>query len=518
MSDFKPMDRIRKTWNQTAQFFRQVRPQQTGKILQQSSSESSQAPWWRTKPVMITAAILFILAAAGIGGTKYVQANTVDYYNVYMNGSMVGSVSDPKEVDDLIAQETKEVKDANPEYNMMLDSGEISYTSESAFKAEPETEATLAKLEGMFTSHAVGVELKVDGKVIGVVKNQETADAILTRVQSKYAPQLASSKKKGEVTALSYSAAAKSSDSKSEAKNGTVLKDVQFVEVVKTNDVSIQPDQIQNADDIYKQLVQGSVQPTKYTVQEGDCIGCIAEKFDISPQVIYDNNRWIDEDKIKAGDVLDLTVLQPELTVKTIESLTETVAIAPPVEIQKNADMRAGESKVIREGQSGKKVVTYRVVKQNGYLVSEELISSEVVTEAIPEIIMKGTKVILGEGSGSFAMPVSGWSLSSKYGQRWGRSHKGIDITGNKTIMAADNGVIEFVGTKSGYGNVVIIDHKNGYKTLYGHLSSYSVKKGQIVEKGDKIGIMGSTGRSTGVHLHFEIHKNGVIQNPLKYL
>ncbi len=71
---------------------------------------------------------------------------------------------------------------------------------------------------------------------------------------------------------------------------------------------------------------------------------------------------------------------------------------------------------------------------------------------------------------------------------------------------------------KSGYGNVVILDHKNGYKTLYGHLSSFTVSQGEIVEKGDQIGVMGNTGRSTGTHLHFEIIKNGTSENPLSYL
>jgi murein DD-endopeptidase MepM/ murein hydrolase activator NlpD len=141
-----------------------------------------------------------------------------------------------------------------------------------------------------------------------------------------------------------------------------------------------------------------------------------------------------------------------------------------------------------------------------------------VIKEAIPTIVMRGTKVILGEGSGRFAMPVSGSNLTSKFGMRWGRMHTGIDLTGNKSIRASDNGVVEFVGNRTGTGKTIIINHKNGYKTLYGHLNSYNVSEGDIVEKGDKIGIMGNTGHSTGVHLHFEIQKNGVAQNPLKYL
>lgn len=180
--------------------------------------------------------------------------------------------------------------------------------------------------------------------------------------------------------------------------------------------------------------------------------------------------------------------------------------------------MRAGESKIIRQGQKGKKRVTYKLVKQNGYLMSEEFVSEDVLVNSVSSIVMKGTKVVLGEGTGKFSWPVMGARLTSTFGKRWGRQHKGIDMVGNKNILAADNGVIEFAGTKNGLGRCIIINHKNGFKTTYAHLSKINVKEGQIVERGDKIGIMGNTGHSFGTHLHFEIHKDGSIQNPMKYL
>ncbi|MNN56524.1 Murein hydrolase activator NlpD precursor [compost metagenome] len=187
--------------------------------------------------------------------------------------------------------------------------------------------------------------------------------------------------------------------------------------------------------------------------------------------------------------------------------------------IRKSDSMRSGESKVISQGQSGLKTMEYRLTKENGEVVAEEWLGQEVTKASKPKIVLKGTKVVLGEGSGDFAWPVLGAKMSSSYGQRWGRTHKGIDlVSSNRSIRASDDGVVTFAGTKSGYGNCIIIDHKNGYQTLYGHLSKISVKKGDIVEKGSKIGVMGNTGRSTGTHLHFEIHKNGSIQNPMKYL
>ena len=86
-------------------------------------------------------------------------------------------------------------------------------------------------------------------------------------------------------------------------------------------------------------------------------------------------------------------------------------------------------------------------------------------------------------------------------------------------IYAADAGhVLEAGWSNVGYGQYVILDHGNGYRTLYAHMSVIIARRGQAVEKGTKIGLIGSTGRSTGPHLHFEVYKNGVLQNPFHYL
>ncbi|WP_461485695.1 M23 family metallopeptidase, partial [Pedobacter sp.] len=117
--------------------------------------------------------------------------------------------------------------------------------------------------------------------------------------------------------------------------------------------------------------------------------------------------------------------------------------------------------------------------------------------------------------------------ISSNYGHRenpfTGESierHKGLDIKGKhgELVKTTASGTIKFANRKGGYGNVVIVNHGNGYETYYGHLSKIAVKQGQKVVAGDIIGKIGSTGRSTGPHLHYEVHKNGKIVNPKSYL
>lgn len=121
----------------------------------------------------------------------------------------------------------------------------------------------------------------------------------------------------------------------------------------------------------------------------------------------------------------------------------------------------------------------------------------------------------------SLIRPISG-TVTSRFGSRWGRSHKGIDIGAAKgtPIKAVASGTVTVAqyGYSGGYGNYVMISHGNGIQTLYGHCNSLNVKAGQSVSQGQVIAFVGNTGNSYGNHLHLEIRVNGVAQNPQNYL
>lgn len=152
-------------------------------------------------------------------------------------------------------------------------------------------------------------------------------------------------------------------------------------------------------------------------------------------------------------------------------------------------------------------------------IVSDLYVKKKVVTYASSSKGVNTTsqKVPLGI---SLIKPVSG-TITSRFGSRWGETHTGLDIGAPRgtAVKAAAGGKVTFSGNRgNGYGNYVIISHGNGVETLYGHCHTLTVSAGQTVSQGQTIATVGSTGRSTGNHLHLEIRVNGISQNPQNYL
>lgn len=174
-------------------------------------------------------------------------------------------------------------------------------------------------------------------------------------------------------------------------------------------------------------------------------------------------------------------------------------------------------------GENGTSLVNYRLVYVDGELVDSIPASTTVVKETVNEVVVVGTQESY-IGTGNFLWPVPyTHMITSPFEPRWGTFHYGIDIADSaiygQAVVASDAGTVTWAGwDNSGYGNYVIIDHGNGYTTLYGHCSEVYVSIGDKVAKGDVISAIGSTGYSTGPHLHFEICEGGVLVDPLIYV
>jgi len=260
---------------------------------------------------------------------------------------------------------------------------------------------------------------------------------------------------------------------------------------------------------------QGSNQRSEtieYEVKSGDTLSGVASKLDISVDTIKWANGLDTVNFVKPGDKLKiLPVSGVAHTVKsgdTLESIAKKYSVDsqaifgfPFNDIPDDQKLAIGQILIVPDGVPPEVKVSPKPRIQPQYLAEGP---SSPVFEA--------------PSGGGFIWP----TVSSGLSQYFAWYHPGIDIPNRVAppITASDGGIIVVAGWPDnyGYGNRIIIDHGNGYQTLYAHMSNIYVTVGQKVSRGQTIGQMGSTGRSTGTHLHFEIHFKGRALNPLSIL
>jgi murein DD-endopeptidase MepM/ murein hydrolase activator NlpD len=392
-----------------------------------------------------------------------------------------------------------------------------------AFHTNPVALADNSKLSTANDSHKVKKTAKaidhkaqaaaivIDGKPVVYLDSKNTAQEVLKKLKLQYVTE-------DQLNAVE----AKNTSEQPLAQNETRILDLHLSADASIEKVKIAPDQIVPQDQAVSFLQKGTLEETKYKVKDGDVLGTIASEHQLKISDLIALNPGLTENSVLQIDQeLNVTVPKPFVEVVIEKELNQQEEIPYQTEVKEDPNMANGESQVSQAGQAGLQSVTYHVIEQNGTTVKKDVTKQDIIKQPVNQIVVKGTKVIPSRGEGSFAWPAVGGYISSTMGYRWGKLHKGIDIArpSNPTIKAADNGVIVSAGwDNGGYGNKIVINHQNGYQTVYAHLSSIGVKAGQTVEKGSAIGVMGATGDATGVHLHFEVYKNGALQDPLSYL
>lgn len=296
--------------------------------------------------------------------------------------------------------------------------------------------------------------------------------------------------------------------------DGEKLISVTFAEKVTIAEKSVSSEQVMTFDEAYQLVTTGTDKPEKYIVQEGDNLWLIARRNDMYVDDIMRANQLKSED-LQIGDELILVKSQPYINVvaKVEGEKIEVIPFETKTEIDKNAS----GVRIKQDGRNGEKKIVYVATKVNGVLEEREVKEETILKEAVARIIVKGNQITVASrgGGGSLDWPAYG-PITCYYG----RGHTGLDIAAKagSAIKAADSGTVTFTGWQGGYGNFIIVNHGNGIVTRYAHCSSISVSKGQQVARGQTLGTVGSTGRSTGPHLHFEVLSGGSFQNPLSYL
>ncbi len=298
-----------------------------------------------------------------------------------------------------------------------------------------------------------------------------------------------------------------------------------FVQDVSLTDGIFFTDTIVDEDELCEKitgLVEGEVW---YTVVQGDSPSLIASKNGLRLKELYALNPELEGGGLWIGDQVLVSQAVPFLQVKEVVREVREVETSYTVERKQNSSMNYGTTKTIQKGEKGINKVTVDVTYIDGVAQSETVIETEVVREPVKEILEFGTYMprvgnIAVAGSGKFGWPTGGGVRISRGFAGQYPAHNGVDIAGpyGTPIYAADDGVVTLAKyTNVGYGVYLIVDHGNGYQTVYAHCSSLLVGYGEQVKKGQMIAKMGSTGNSTGNHLHFEIKSGNVRYDPYKF-
>ncbi|MGI6226717.1 MAG: peptidoglycan DD-metalloendopeptidase family protein [Peptococcales bacterium] len=304
------------------------------------------------------------------------------------------------------------------------------------------------------------------------------------------------------------------------------IKKLDFVQEIKITEVEVKPEEIDTWEEAKAKIYAKEDEATIIEVQQGDNLWNIAKVNEISVSELEGLNPEIDPDKIFPGDKLVVKPFKPILDV--IIELENTVVKTIPFKVtqEKDSSMYKNQRKTIKEGQEGEKEVTYSIVLTNGYQSSIQVIDEKILKEPVNAVIKVGTKTTVSRGGSVNYGVVQGKRISSSYGSRihpiTGKRtfHDGVDIaaTHGSGVYAYSSGRVVQAGWSGGYGYNIVLDHGGGLRTRYAHLSKISVKAGQKVDTGQRIGSVGSTGTSTGPHLHFEVIINGQTKNPLNYI
>lgn len=259
-------------------------------------------------------------------------------------------------------------------------------------------------------------------------------------------------------------------------------------------------------DTIVSEKIRGET--IQYKVESGDTVSSIAKKFGISEDTIRWQNNLASKDSIKVGQILEIL---------PVTGIAHKVQKGDTVySIAKKYDSSA-QSIVDFPYNTFANDETFELAIGQIIVVPDGVKPAEVLWQPLARVRQITPDAGTVVASGQFVWPTAGTIT-----QRFVWYHKGIDIANHDApnVLAADSGKVIVAGWPdgNGYGNRVIIDHGNGVRTLYAHMSQIYVVAGQSVARGNAIGKMGSTGRSTGTHLHFEVISNGTYLNPLGVL
>ncbi len=414
-------------------------------------------------------------------------------FKVVFGGNEVGVVTDKQRVYEILLN----IQIESPQRNGL----QIAYNEEvifevvnlDAYEITP-YEVIKDRIINSLTNNVYAYAININGEDFAFVETKEMAELLLEEIKNPYLELVNNS--------------------------GSTISQIEILEDVEVIKKETCLSSIKDHDTVLALLQKGTTEEKIHIVQKGESYWTIAHNNNLTVEELKDANPGKNEKLIYPGDEINLIVPKPYLTVATVEEKTYIKKTPFGKEVEYTSSLYKDQRQVKKKGVYGEVEVLAKVKKLNGVEVEEEILNEVVLSQPVAQIELQGTKPLPPlQGTGIFMSPTRG-TLTSRFGMRWGRMHNGIDIAARTgtPIKAADGGVVTYAGWKGNYGLLVEIDHGGGWKTRYGHCSKIYVKVGDKVYKDKTIAAIGNTGNSTGPHVHFEVLKHGVPQNPLNYI
>jgi len=488
----------------------------------------------KSKTIFLTILAFTITAIVVIlSQTSNVYYGAQNVYRVYLNGESLGIIESKEEMDKYINDKQDQIKQQYNVKNVYAPQGleikkEVTYN-----KKLSTTEEIYNKIENKepFTIEGYVVTIKTSGtdnRIRGdeaEISEEEANKRKTTEINILHKNII---KEAIDQTVLSFVDEQKYNDYLANLKINQEEIGYSIENVYLDENVTIRKDFLptnevifQTTKELAKYLLFGTMEKEKtYTVKSGDTIQKIASANTLSVNELLIANPDIAGEKalLYEGQKVVVSLIDPLLTIVEETHNVATETVKRKTITQEDSSLYTGFTKVVQQGEDGQNLVTKKIRKENGHITKAIIAKNEVIKPAVNRIVKTGNKTEFAVATGTWNWPTkTPYIITSPMGARWGRMHEGLDISGTghgSPIYAAGAGTVIRAGWFGAYGKCIDVDHHNGLITRYGHLATIYVRTGQAVSQGQVIGGMGSTGRSTGTHLHFEVRRRGVAINP----
>lgn len=480
----------------------------------------------------ITGFIITVIAATMlffVGIDDRVEGTPIEVYQVYLNGKKIGLIASKDELLELIDNEQKEIKQKYGVDKVYPPNGldiEKIYTYNEDIISAENIYNQIKDVEPFTIEGYTATITYTEKKVINDVETLEPGEPVHIYMLEK---NLMKDALYNVATAFIGNEKLDDYDNGTQVEItdvGEKINSVYFQETitVKKDLISTKEYIFKNVENLSKYLLYGTLDKQKtYTTKEGENLDAIAEANQLNiEELLIANPQYHAANVLLApGEKINVGLINPLVNVVYRKTIVEDKTVNPKTVYVEDKSKYEDYEEITTEGKSGITRITQDIKYINGEIQSLNISKREDIVASVDKVVTRGTKklgngfVYIPSGNVNWSWPtITPYVITSGFKWRWGKMHRGIDISGTgygSPIYAAQKGTVYNISydKNAAVGLAVFIDHHNGYVTVYEHLSKILVNIGDEVKREQKIGLMGRTGDVTGTHLHFGVAVNG---------